>query len=114
MEHAPGVEPRRGIGLGHDREAEMPVHVDIPRLFGRQRDAGTVGHVAALRRTSVSPFPEHGMRTFEELCHLIGAVKPSAGFIRVPDCRISELRAKLGRGAAPARLPASPGLPPAP
>lgn len=39
------------------------------------------------------------MRTFEELCHLIGAVKPSAGFIRVPDCRISELRAKLGEPA---------------
>lgn len=31
------------------------------------RAAGTVGHVAALRRLSVSPFPEHGMRTFEEL-----------------------------------------------
>jgi tRNA pseudouridine55 synthase len=31
------------------------------------RAAGTVGHVAALRRTSVSPFPEQGMRTFEQL-----------------------------------------------
>lgn len=39
------------------------------------------------------------MRTFEELCHLIGAVKPSAGFIRVPNCRISELCAKLGEPA---------------
>jgi tRNA pseudouridine55 synthase len=31
------------------------------------RAAGTVGHVAALRRLSVSPFPEGGMRTLEEL-----------------------------------------------
>jgi tRNA pseudouridine55 synthase len=31
------------------------------------RAAGTVGHVAALRRTSVSPLAEQGMRTFEEL-----------------------------------------------
>lgn len=31
------------------------------------RAAGTVGHVAALRRTSVSPFAEQGMRTFDEL-----------------------------------------------
>jgi tRNA pseudouridine55 synthase len=31
------------------------------------RAIGTVGHVAALRRLTVSPFPEQGMRTFEEL-----------------------------------------------
>jgi tRNA pseudouridine55 synthase len=31
------------------------------------RAAGTVGHVAALRRTSVSPFAEQGMRTFDDL-----------------------------------------------
>jgi tRNA pseudouridine55 synthase len=29
--------------------------------------AGTVGHVAALRRLAVSPFPEGGMRTFAEI-----------------------------------------------
>src|SRR5262245_34944907 len=31
------------------------------------RAAGTLGHVAALRRLAVSPFPEGGMRTFAEL-----------------------------------------------
>jgi tRNA pseudouridine55 synthase len=31
------------------------------------RAAGTVGHVAVLRRLSVSPFAEQGMRTFAEL-----------------------------------------------
>ena len=31
------------------------------------RAAGTVGHVAALRRLAVSPFAEQDMRTFEEL-----------------------------------------------
>ena len=31
------------------------------------RAAGTVGHVAALRRLAVSPFTEEGMRTFAEL-----------------------------------------------
>jgi tRNA pseudouridine55 synthase len=31
------------------------------------RAAGTVGHVGALRRLTVSPFPGEGMRTFEEL-----------------------------------------------
>jgi tRNA pseudouridine55 synthase len=31
------------------------------------RAAGTVGHVAALRRLAVSPFPEGGMRTFAEI-----------------------------------------------
>jgi tRNA pseudouridine55 synthase len=31
------------------------------------RTAGTVGHVAALRRLAVSPFPEGGMRTFAEI-----------------------------------------------
>ena len=36
------------------------------------------------------------MRTFEDVCRLIGAIRPSAGFIRVPDCRISQLRATLG------------------
>jgi tRNA pseudouridine55 synthase len=31
------------------------------------RAAGTLGHVAALRRLAVSPFPEGGMRTFDEV-----------------------------------------------
>ena len=31
------------------------------------RAAGTLGHVAALRRLAVSPFPEGGMRTFAEI-----------------------------------------------
>jgi tRNA pseudouridine55 synthase len=31
------------------------------------RAAGTLGHVAALRRLAVSPFPEGGMRTLDEL-----------------------------------------------
>jgi tRNA pseudouridine55 synthase len=31
------------------------------------RTAGTVGHVAALRRLAVGPFPEGGMRTFAEI-----------------------------------------------
>ena len=36
------------------------------------------------------------MRTFDEICQLIGAFRPSAGFIRVPDRRLSDFRARLG------------------
>ncbi len=31
------------------------------------KEAGTLGHVAALRRLAVDPFPEQGLRTFEAL-----------------------------------------------
>jgi len=41
------------------------------------RAAGTVGHVAALRRLSVGPFAEQGMRTFAEL-ETVAAGGPAA------------------------------------
>jgi tRNA pseudouridine55 synthase len=77
-----GVEverrPRRVLieGLNVERYAwpELELHVRCSKgtyvrtlVEDLARAAGTVGHVAALRRLCVSPFAEQGMHTFDEL-----------------------------------------------
>jgi tRNA pseudouridine55 synthase len=48
------------------------------------RAAGTVGHVADLRRLSVSPFAEQGMRTFAELEAAAAAGTPTLDGLLLP------------------------------
>lgn len=82
------------------------------------RAAGTVGHVGALRRTSVSPFAEPGMRTFAELeaaaaagtAALDGLLLPAdAALEGWPAAHLDPAEAaRLAQGQA---VPADPGLP---
>lgn len=82
------------------------------------RAAGTVGHVAALRRLSVGPFPERFMRTFDELEAAAAEGRPSlerlllgadAALESWPSARVGAADvARLARGQA---VPADPGLP---
>lgn len=80
--------------------------------------AGTIGHVAALRRLSVSPFPEAQMRTlaeietaagqgFESLDRLL--LPPDAALEGWPTARVGPAEvSKLAQGQA---VPADPELP---
>jgi tRNA pseudouridine55 synthase len=82
------------------------------------RAAGTVGHVAALRRTSVSPFAERGMRTLDELeAAAAGGTEALDGLLLPADAALEgwpaahlapEEAARLAQGQA---VPADPSLP---
>ncbi len=82
------------------------------------RAAGTVGHVAALRRLTVSPFAEHGMRTLAELEAVAAAgtaaldrllLPAEAALDGWPSAYLEpEAAAKLAHGQA---VPADPALP---
>jgi len=79
--------------------------------------AGTVGHVAALRRLAVEPFAEHGMHTLEELEVAAEAggldgllLAPDAALVGWPALQLAAAEAlRLAQGQAVA---AAPGLPP--
>jgi tRNA pseudouridine55 synthase len=82
------------------------------------RAAGTVGHVAALRRTSVSPFEERGMRTFDELEAAVAGGTAALDSLLLPaDAALEGWPAAHLAPADAARLaqgqavPADPGLP---
>jgi tRNA pseudouridine55 synthase len=82
------------------------------------RAAGTLGHVAALRRLSVSPFPEGGMRTLAEIeaAAAGGAaaldrllLPPEAALEGWPSAYLDEAEvAKVAHGQAVAADPALP------
>lgn len=82
------------------------------------RAAGTVGHVSALRRLSVSPFAEQGMRTFAELEAAAAVGTPALDRLLLPAEAALEgwpsayldpaEAAKLAHGQA---VPADPALP---
>ena len=82
------------------------------------RAAGTLGHVAALRRLAVSPFPEGAMRTFAEL-EAAGAggsaaldrllLSPDAALESWPSAHLGPAEvAKIARGQAVAADPMLP------
>jgi len=82
------------------------------------RAAGTLGHVAALRRLAVSPFPEGAMRTFAELeAAAAGGEEALDGLLLSPDAGLegwgsahlgpAEV-AKVAHGQAVAADPALP------
>lgn len=81
--------------------------------------AGTLGHVAALRRLAVSPFPEGAMRTFAELEATAAAggsaaldrllLPPDAALEGWPSARLGpDEAAKLAHGQAVAAAPTLP------
>ncbi|HEY3517175.1 MAG TPA: tRNA pseudouridine(55) synthase TruB [Gammaproteobacteria bacterium] len=80
--------------------------------------AGTLGHVAALRRLAVSPFPEGAMRTFAELEAAAAAgaedldrllLPPDAALEGWPSARLGPAEvAKIAHGQAVAADPALP------
>ncbi|HVJ30519.1 MAG TPA: tRNA pseudouridine(55) synthase TruB [Gammaproteobacteria bacterium] len=82
------------------------------------RAAGTLGHVAGLRRLAVSPFPEGAMRTFEEIeaaaidggAALDGLLlSADAGLEGWPSARLGPAEvAKIAHGQAVAADPALP------
>jgi tRNA pseudouridine55 synthase len=82
------------------------------------RAAGTVGHVAALRRLTVSPFAERGMRAFAELEAAAAEgmaaldrllLPPEAALEGWPSAHLDAVAAaKLAHGQA---VPADPALP---
>ncbi|HET7925102.1 MAG TPA: tRNA pseudouridine(55) synthase TruB [Rhodanobacteraceae bacterium] len=82
------------------------------------RAAGTLGHVAALRRLAVSPFPEGGMRTFAELEAAAAdgvdaldrlLLSPDAALESWPSARVGPAEvAKIARGQAVAADPSLP------
>ena len=82
------------------------------------RAAGTLGHVAALRRLAVSPFPEGAMRTFAELeAAAAGGEEALDGLLLSPDAGLEGWAsahlgpaevAKVAHGQAVAADPALP------
>ncbi|HEX7236040.1 MAG TPA: tRNA pseudouridine(55) synthase TruB [Gammaproteobacteria bacterium] len=82
------------------------------------RAAGTVGHVAALRRLTVSPFTEEGMRTLAEIEAAAAAgfasldrllLSPEAALEGWPSARLGPAEAgKIAHGQAVAADPALP------
>lgn len=68
------------------------------------RAAGTVGHVAELRRLAVAPFPEAAMRTLEQLEAAVGGpeqflLEPDAAIAAWPVVRLTASQAQaIGRG----------------
>jgi len=83
------------------------------------RAAGTLGHVAALRRLAVSPFPEGAMRTLAELEAAADAggaaaldqllLSPDAALEGWPSARLGpDAAARLAHGQAVAADPAWP------
>lgn len=82
------------------------------------RAAGTLGHVAALRRLAVSPFPEGGMRTLGEIEQAVAGgaaaldrllLPPEAALEGWPSAYVDAAEAaKIAHGQA---VPADPKLP---
>ena len=81
------------------------------------RAAGTLGHVAALRRLAVSPFPEGAMRTFAEIEAAAGSAEgldrlllsPDAALEGWPSARLGpDEVAKIAHGQAVAADPTLP------
>jgi tRNA pseudouridine55 synthase len=82
------------------------------------RAAGTLGHVAALRRLAVSPFPEGAMRTFAEIEAAAAGgsaaldrllLSPDAGLEGWPSARLGPAEvAKIAHGQAVAADPTLP------
>jgi tRNA pseudouridine55 synthase len=71
----------------------------IARDLGRL--LGCLGHVEALRRTTVGPFDEDAMVSLEQLQHQAGLLPVAAGLAALPSLNVSQSdAARLGRGQA--------------